>query len=402
MLATPTSMLLSLAALAAPAHDSTPKHATLDIVATASQAGSFDTLTAAIEAAGLTHTLREGGPFTVFAPTDAAFEALPEGALESLLQPEAKDQLAAILQFHVVSGALDANHVVGQRGLESLAGQRLDVRASEEVRVGGAQVVATDVLCSNGVIHVIDQVLLPAQANLVESAREAGGFQTLLSAVEAAGLAPTLSGADAFTVLAPTDEAFGALSPRSLEVLLDPHNRDALRALLTYHVIPGRQFAEAALAAPSVAPVQGPAYGFELSEGRLRVAGAGVIANDIQASNGVIHAIDSVLFPPGLQLNRGRLVFGWRDQRPSAALAEQLGLDANTCVVVTEVTAGNNAALYGLRPFDVILSLDGEAVANQDLDAFKRQRGFGTSVRFEILRRGERMTLDIPIGIEPH
>lgn len=133
-----------------------------DIVDTAVAAGAFTTLVAAIEAAGLVDTLRGEGPFTVFAPTDAAFAALPEGTLESLLKPENRDQLVAILTYHVVPGKVTAADVAGLSEAATVNGASIDISVNYgTVKVDGATVVQADVMASNGVIHVIDQVILP-------------------------------------------------------------------------------------------------------------------------------------------------------------------------------------------------------------------------------------------------
>ena len=130
-----------------------------DIVDTAVSAGSFTTLVAALKAAGLVDTLKGDGPFTVFAPTDEAFAKLPEGTVEALLKDKAK--LAQILTFHVVPGQKNASDVVGAKSLETVQGQSLTVDTTDGVLVGGANVVTTDIKTSNGVIHVIDTVLIP-------------------------------------------------------------------------------------------------------------------------------------------------------------------------------------------------------------------------------------------------
>lgn len=136
-----------------------------DIVDTAAGAGSFNTLVAAVEAAGLVETLKGDGPFTVFAPTDEAFAALPEGTVEDLLKPENKDKLVAILTYHVVSGKVMASDVTGAETMAAtVQGQELKIDGSNGVMINGATVTAADVEASNGVIHVIDQVLLPPQS----------------------------------------------------------------------------------------------------------------------------------------------------------------------------------------------------------------------------------------------
>ena len=136
---------------------------TRTIVETAAGAGDFDTLVAAVEAAGLTETLSGAGPFTVFAPTDAAFEALPAGTVESLLMPENKDKLVAILTYHVLPGQVMAADITGEMMPETVQGATLTVSPTEDdgVMVNDAHVTTADVAASNGVIHVIDKVLMP-------------------------------------------------------------------------------------------------------------------------------------------------------------------------------------------------------------------------------------------------
>lgn len=135
-----------------------------DIVDVAASAGVFSTLVKAVEAAGLVETLKGVGPFTVFAPTDEAFAKLSEGTLDNLLKPQNKDKLTAILTYHAVPGKLLANEVVGLHGksINTVQGGELTFDASAGVRVGEANVTQTDVVASNGVIHVIDKVLIPA------------------------------------------------------------------------------------------------------------------------------------------------------------------------------------------------------------------------------------------------
>ena len=136
--------------------------ATKDIVATASGAGQFNTLVAAVQAAGLVETLQGAGPFTVFAPTDDAFAKLPEGTVESLLKPENKDKLVAILTYHVVPGKVTSADIAGKKlDADTVEGQAIAIDATDGVKVNDATVVGADVMASNGVIHVIDTVLLP-------------------------------------------------------------------------------------------------------------------------------------------------------------------------------------------------------------------------------------------------
>jgi len=137
--------------------------ATADIVDTAIAAGTFRTLVSAVQAAGLVETLRGTGPFTVFAPTDEAFAKLPTGTLDSLLKPENKSKLADILTLHVLSGRVVAADISGKELMPaSVQGEKLKVDGTSGVTVNGAKVTKADIGCTNGVIHVIDAVLLPA------------------------------------------------------------------------------------------------------------------------------------------------------------------------------------------------------------------------------------------------
>lgn len=147
--------LAGLSACAAPASDP-------DIVDTAVAAGSFTTLVAAVQAADLVDTLKSPGPFTVFAPTDDAFAALPAGTVDSLLLPENKDKLVSILTYHVVSGNVPASRLAGKRGsIATVEGSKLHFDGRNGVKINKANVITADITASNGIIHVIDGVLLP-------------------------------------------------------------------------------------------------------------------------------------------------------------------------------------------------------------------------------------------------
>jgi uncharacterized surface protein with fasciclin (FAS1) repeats len=135
-----------------------------DIVDTAVSAGQFKTLVAAVTAAGLVDTLKSKGPFTVFAPTDAAFAKLPAGTVESLLKPENKSKLVAILTYHVVPGKVMSADIAGKKlSVATVQGGKIKVNAMSGVMINGAKVISADIAASNGVIHVIDKVILPPQ-----------------------------------------------------------------------------------------------------------------------------------------------------------------------------------------------------------------------------------------------
>jgi transforming growth factor-beta-induced protein len=284
------------------------------IVDTAIADGRFTTLVAAVQAAGLAETLSGEGPFTVFAPTDDAFAALPAGTLDDLLKPENKQQLTDILLYHVVPGkvmAADVAGLDGQSAETALAGKSLDIKVDGDKVIlnDNVNVVITDIEAENGVIHVIDAVLLPPTdasmseaTDIVDTAIADGRFTTLVAGVQAAELVDTLKGEGPFTVFAPTDDAFAALPAGTLDSLLLAENKQQLIDILLYHVVPGKvmaadvvglngQSAETALAGKSI---------------NIKVDGDKVILNDnvnviitdIQTSNGVIHVIDAVLLPP--------------------------------------------------------------------------------------------------------
>ena len=269
-----------------------------DIVTTAVEAGSFKILAAALTAADLVETLQGSGPFTVFAPTDEAFAKLPEGTVTDLLEPENKAKLVAVLTYHVVPGKVMAADVVKLKAAGTVNGQRVEVKAGEDgIQIDQANVVKTGIGCSNGVIHVIDQVLLPSDRNIPATAASAGTFKTLLAAADAAGLVEALSADGPLTVFAPTDEAFAKLAEGTVANLMKPENKQQLVSILKYHVVAARNFSTDLLAAKSTTTLQGGELHFTVTQNGAKVEGANLVATDIDASNGVIHVIDAVMLP---------------------------------------------------------------------------------------------------------
>jgi uncharacterized surface protein with fasciclin (FAS1) repeats len=266
-----------------------------DIVDTAASAGSFETLVAAVKAAGLVETLKGEGPFTVFAPTDAAFAALPKGTVEGLLADRAA--LTKVLTYHVVPGRLMAAEVVKSKWLRTVQGDSLLVNVGESgASVDGVRIVKTDITTSNGVIHVIDAVLLPRK-DIVETATAAGSFGTLLAAAKAAGLVDTLKSEGPFTVFAPSDAAFAKLPAGTVESLLK--NPEALARILKYHVVPGRVLStDLARGRTDAKTAEGGSLRIVRNDDGVRVNdAANVVKADIITSNGVIHVVDSVILP---------------------------------------------------------------------------------------------------------
>ena len=271
-----------------------------DIVDTAIAAGSFTTLVTAVQAAGLEGALRGPGPFTVFAPTDDAFAAVPAETLDFLLaNPE---ELRKVLLYHVVAGQVLAETVVTINSAETLLGEEVAISVdSGSVKVNQATVLATDIVASNGVIHVIDSVLLPPEETLpdiVDTAVAAGDFTTLVTALQLTGLDEALRGAGPFTVFAPNDAAFAKLPAGTLEALIaDP---EALADILLFHVVSGNFQAGDVLARNQLPTLQGARAGISLKDGNAFIEDAQIIATDIGTSNGTIHVIDSVILPPSI------------------------------------------------------------------------------------------------------
>jgi uncharacterized surface protein with fasciclin (FAS1) repeats len=266
------------------------------IIEVASQAGSFTTLLAAVEAAGLTATLEGDGPFTVFAPDDDAFAKIPSDAIEALLADT--DLLAQVLTYHVVPSRVTAADVVGLASAATVNGKALSISVTAgSVMVDGANVIATDIEAGNGVIHVIDDVLFPQPIlDLVQTAQKAGSFKTLLAALEATSLTSVLKGDGPFTVFAPTDAAFAALPEGTLDALLaDP---ETLASILTYHVVPGSVTSDQVVTLTAATTVNGADVSISVDGSTVLVNDAEVIAVDVVASNGVIHVIDRVIIPP--------------------------------------------------------------------------------------------------------
>lgn len=284
-----------------------------NIVETAAASGSFNTLVAALQATGLDATLSGEGPFTVFAPTDAAFALLGEETINALLNDT--ETLSDILLYHVISGqAVDSVTAIG------LAGQSVQTANSDSVLlsldngnllVNNATVINTDIVTSNGIIHVIDMVLSPPAdtvtggnaselpQNTIYDTAKAAGLDTFIAAVEAAGLKDALNHPDdLYTVFAPSEAAFSALGAETLNTLIsDP---DALRNILLYHVLPGTVVdAASAIGLVGIDIVAGNGASLQLSQRSdgLYIQNSRISVTDIMAINGVIHVIDAVLIP---------------------------------------------------------------------------------------------------------
>jgi len=293
--------------------------ADLTIVSVASDNEDFSTLAAAVKAASLVETLSAKGPYTVFAPTNEAFDALPAGTVDELLKPENKDQLAAILTYHVVEGEVMAADLSDGQEITTVQGGTLTVGIDgDKVTLtdendNTVNIVKTDIDAGNGVIHVIDGVVTPkaddagteetaSAGTIVDVASGNDDFSTLVAAVTAADLGETLSGEGPYTVFAPTNEAFAALPAGTVDELLKPENKDQLAAILTYHVVEGEVMAADLSDGQEITTVQGGTLTVGIDGDMVTLtdesgATVNVVATDIAADNGVIHVIDGVVTP---------------------------------------------------------------------------------------------------------
>jgi uncharacterized surface protein with fasciclin (FAS1) repeats len=294
-----------------------------DIVDVVSKSRHFDTLTAAVKAAGLVDTLKSRGPFTVFAPTDEAFSMLPKGTLENLLKPENKEMLKEILTYHVVPGRV-TSCAVKSGEVSTASGQHLRLtKRWGRVYAGMSRVIHPDIHVDNGIIHVVNRVIIPRKqytvlskssaststcnissgqstcdsiGDIVDVAAGNKSFTTLVAAVKAAGLVETLKSDGPFTVFAPTDEAFAKLPAGTLESLLKPENKKQLANILTYHVVSGKVMSED-VKSGMVKMVNGQTAKLKVNKKGVRINKAKVIKTDVLTSNGVIHVIDTVILP---------------------------------------------------------------------------------------------------------
>ncbi len=282
----------------------------------------LSTLTTALVEADLVDTLNGEGPFTVFAPANSAFGALPAADLDALLAD--KDQLTDVLTYHVVAGEMTAQELIDAGSVETVEGEDLIiVERGDSFTVDGASVLCGNVRTDNAIVYVIDQVMTPdsvvppagdgpvgpacsllpedAVAQLAEqpaatAASNVSLLSTLVAAVDAAELTETLDGPGPFTVFAPVDDAFGKIPAEALQGLLD--DPEALGNILTYHVVDGRMSSQELIAAGEVETLQGSDVEITRDGQRFSVNGADLLCGPITTSNATIYLIDGVLTPP--------------------------------------------------------------------------------------------------------
>merc|ERR1711865_579322 len=329
------AVLLPSSAPPSPGPSPPPAPGSQNIVQLAQATPDLSTLVTALGAASLVQTLEGAGPFTVFAPTNEAFQNLPAGALANLLKPKNKAKLADLLTFHVVAGDIHAKDILDGERIKTVEGMYIMAAVNASgVFLNNAKVTTADVNASNGVVHIIDEVLQewnPSPSpgpspgpgpsrNIVDIALSNPDLSTLVTALKAADLVDTLSGPGPFTVLAPTNEAFAKLPAGVLDNLLKPENKASLVALLTYHVLGKNCTYQGCLTSgyyvqlPSVqgSDIQVVTVNTGGGRSRLKVnpsadpdggrdhyqATVDRANKDIFASNGDIHLIDGVLTIP--------------------------------------------------------------------------------------------------------
>jgi uncharacterized surface protein with fasciclin (FAS1) repeats len=281
---------------------------TKNVVELAQGTADLSILVEAVVAADLATTLSGAGPFTVFAPTNAAFAAaLTELGLTKaeLLAPANKALLTQILTYHVVSGKVLKAQVPVGTPIVTLQGESFTVDSTLAItdqRGRKANITATDIVATNGVVHLIDKVILPTNKNVVQVAQSNSDFSVLVEAVVAAGLTTTLSGTGPFTVFAPTNAAFtAALTELGLTKaqLLDPANKALLTKILTYHVVSGKVLKAQVPVGTPITTLQTETFTVDstLTITDQRGRKAKIVTTDIAATNGVVHVIDKVILP---------------------------------------------------------------------------------------------------------
>jgi len=293
------------------------------ILAVLSSAGNFTTFASAISASGFDDKLSGPGPFTVFAPTDQAFAKLPPDVVTKLVLPENRATLRKLLAYHVLGG-LFPYASINEGDRTSLEGSKVNFSLVNGLTaINGSRLSGNDLTAGNGTIHGIDFVLVPPTVDLntlggiaptppaptsengrplLDRLAEKGNFTTLLSVIAAAGLKDTLSGAGPFTVMAPTDEAFSRLTGESLRKLLLPENREALTAIARHHVIAERVNGRDLKDEGELTMLDGTSVKVNIEPDRITIDTASMTYADEEAANGVVHSIDSVLVPRGLDL----------------------------------------------------------------------------------------------------
>jgi len=269
----------------------------------------LSTLVTALKAGKLVDTLNGPGPFTVFAPTNEAFAKLPKAVLDHLLEPANIKELDAVLTYHVASGDVHSKDLSDHEKIKTVEGQEVEVFIKDShVYINNGEVTAADNDASNGVVHIVNHVLIPphlqalyrtgsAAGTIVDLAVATPDLSTLVTALKAGKLVDTLNGPGPFTVFAPTNEAFAKLPKAVLDHLLEPANIKELDAVLTYHVASGDVHSKDLSDHEKIKTVEGQEVEVFIKDSHVYINNAEVTAADNDASNGVVHIVNNVLIP---------------------------------------------------------------------------------------------------------
>ncbi len=322
---------------------------TQDIVELAQSSSSLSTLVDAVIAADLTSTLQGTGPFTVFAPTNEAFSNLPEGVLQTLL--DNPDVLAEVLQYHVVNGKVLSTDLSTGSVSPLLSGTSIDVVVSggSVTLNGSATVITADVEATNGVVHIVDEVILPEgfelpKDNIVEIASATESLSTLVTALSLfPDLVDALSADGTYTVFAPTNEAFEGLLSAIGQSSLDDIPESVVRTILEYHVI-----ASAAILSTDLSDGQtATAFSEEeisiaVNDDGVFISNAKVLTADVEASNGIVHIVKNVMVPPSVLPIVGTIVApAYFNKDFSTLIAAVLAADEDILSVLLSNGPGN-------------------------------------------------------------
>lgn len=315
-----------------------------EVTPTTSFPDDYATVLSLVQTLGLDRELEKlDGDFTLFAPSDLAFQALPDGVFQELARPENADLLRDVLLYHVIPARYPADDPVSLNKLD------------------GAMVITTDLELAGGVVHAIDQVLLPTAVAIKLSglpstkAAPVAESTTVFALIKAAGLEETLAAKERYTLFAPSDDAFAALDPAVVEALLLPENADALRSALLRHVIDGGVTAYSALqlaqsvsqgSGVDVKALDGSSLDLRLDNtGSLAIGGSKITRTDILAGNAVIHVIDQVLVPANLKLATADPITSFLEGVISRGVKDFNRGDVEACA------AGYRTALEALSSF---------------------------------------------------
>lgn len=286
------------------------------IVETASSTANIQTLVTALKKGQLIQNLKDEGPFTIFAPTDQAFSKLGDKTLASLLQVSNQSNLRSVLTYHVVAGRLTSKDLIAKNRILTPNGQHLSTKIIDgSLQVNRTKIIKSDILCKNGVIHIIDEVLVPQMSNIAELLSKDDRFSTLLKLVKVSGLKDSLSQKNPLTVFAPTNKAFAKLPKATVVSLLKQENLPKLQAILKCHVSIGRHSVKDLLAKKKTQALNNESYPIKLAQGQVMVGNSRIIKNDIDASNGIIHVIDTILLPKPMKTKRPKNHYN-RTQKP--------------------------------------------------------------------------------------